>query len=538
MAIIEVVRTRRQQLAFKTMFYVRGRGGGPGSGGSAPSGGPPQPERPGTNPGPARQELGPALTRFQAYTPAGRAVLVEPQVVELDELIPSHLDDGALNPAYPHAEGVQPRDRGAAPSLDQIRAIAARLIPQRLQPNVEAGLGAPIVADDLVVESGNGRTLALRRAYADPALAGVADAYRAFLAAQGHDVAGLRRPVLVSRRVSALSPEERRAFVAEANGRATLAQNVAERARGDAARLDGALELWRGGDVNDEDNAPFVRAFLATLTAEERAGLLTSGGRLSAEGAARLRAALLARAYGDEMGPLLERFLEGDTEGLRRVAGALTDVSARWAALRRAVVAGEVEPGMDATADLIAAVRTLDEARRQKMPVERLLAQTDLDRPPLTDTARAFLATLHAGDDLAGGTAARATIAARLGGYVTEAMKTRPGPDLFGAPPVTPRQVIAGERLDAAPEAAPAPDAIAMRQAEVLRAAEARDAARPPEAVPADLAEARRILGERDVMVPASEDGTAIGGRELLDQAEDEALQAAAASACLLGAAT
>ncbi len=213
-----------------------------------------------TGAGPPPSSVAPGARRFQAFTPAGRAVLVEPQVVELRTLVPSHLDDGALNPAYPHAEGVQPRDRGAAPSQDQVRAIAAGLIPERLAPSVEAGFGAPIVADDLVVESGNGRVAALRRVYGDNSLSQVAEAYRDFPARQGFDVAGIEQPVLVSRRVSAPSPEERRAFVAEANGRATLAQGVAERARADAAMLDDALPLWRGGDVDSLDNAPFVRA--------------------------------------------------------------------------------------------------------------------------------------------------------------------------------------------------------------------------------------------------------------------------------------
>ncbi|MCX8133164.1 MAG: hypothetical protein N3D18_04265 [Roseococcus sp.] len=489
----------------------------------------------------------PALARFNTFTPAGRAVLVEPQLVELDRLVPSHLDDGRPNPAYPHAEGVQPRDRGAAPSLDQIRALAAGLIPERLAPNVEAGLGAPIVADDLVVESGNGRVLALRRVYALPELAEVAEAYRAFLAAQGFDLSGYRAPVLVSRRVSALTPEERRAFVAEANSRTTLDQNQAELARADAARLDAALDLWRGGEVDSPANAEFVRAFLGALTAEERAGLLTSAGRLSAKGAARLRAALLARAYGDEMGPLLERFLEGQTEGLRRVAGALTDVSARWALLRRAVAAGEVDPGMEVTADLIGAVRLLDDARRRDMTVDGLLAQTDLDRPPLTDTGRAFLAAFHAEPGLRGGTAARATIAQRLEAFVEEAMKARPGPDMFGTPPVRPEEVLAGARQSAPPEppmlgrpAAPPADPAAQRQAAILRAAEERDALRPA-ATPAqdpDLAEARRLLGARDVTVPVGDgpDGAVLrGGRELLDEAEEEVAQAAAAAACLAG---
>jgi hypothetical protein len=503
---------------------------------------------------------GPATpSRFFAFTPAGRQVLVEPQVVELDSLVPSHLEDGNLNPAYPHAEGVQPRDRGAAPSQDQVRAIAASLIPERLTPNVEAGFGAPIVADDLVVESGNGRTLALRRAYADPALRETAAAYRAFLAAQGHDVAGMKKPVLISRRVSALSPEERRAFVAEANGRATLDQNVAELARLDAGRLDAALPLWRGGDVDAADNAPFVRAFLAELTAEDRGGLLTARGQLAARGAARLRAALLARAYGDEMGPLLERFLDGRTEGLKAVAGALTDVSARWAALRAAVARGEVDAGMEVTADLVGALRALDDARRLGMTVPDLLLQTDLDRAPLTDTARAFLAAFYREPNYAGPHAGRATIATRLDGFIDEAMKTMPGPDLFGGPPVTPRQILDGAPMrEAPPVAAPgeapvfrfdepeqsAPDAYAARQAQLLAAADERDAVQldPPRAEEAVLAEARRAVGQRDFAMPDGEppetgEVPLRSARALLDEADEAVQQAEQAGLCLLQAA-
>jgi hypothetical protein len=521
--------------------------------------------------------------RFYAFTPAGRAVLVEPQVVELRTLVPSHLDDGTPNPAYPHAEGVQPRDRGAAPSQDQVRAIAAGLIPERLAPNVEAGFGAPIVAEDLVVESGNGRVGALRRAYSDPALREVAEAYRAFLRAQGHDIAGMDQPVLVSRRVSALSPEERRAFVAEANGRATLAQTVAERARGDAAKLDEALPLFRGGDVDSADNAPFVRAFLGRLTPEERGSLITKDGRLSAEGASRLRAAVLARAYGDEMGPLLDRFLEGQTDGLRAIAGALTDVSARWAQLRQAVRAGEVDPGMDATADLIGALRTLDEARRQKIPVAELLLQTDLDRPPLTDAGRAFLAGFFDGPNLSGRTPSRERLAARLDAFIDQAMQARPGLDMFGAPPVRPADILEGNRLREAPAsppraetsptaAEPPPpldfgdeaqallaarrtatrpvaeepplDPIAMRQ-QAIREAEAEAAAtRPPpeQLAPVEWLEAQRIAAERDIPVPeeaVGPDGAPItrGARELLDEADAQAADARQAALCLIGGA-
>jgi hypothetical protein len=503
------------------------------------------------------------LARFNTFTPAGRAVLVEPQLVELGALVPSHLDDGAPNPAYPHAEGVQPRDRGAAPSRDQVRAIAAGLIPERLAPNREAGFGAPIVAEDLVVESGNGRVAALRVVYADPALAEVRDAYRAFLVAQGYDVAGLANPVLVSRRISALSPEERRTFVAEANGRATLAQGVGERARADAGKLEEALPLWRGGDVDSADNVPFVRAFLLRLTPEERGSLITKDGRLASEGSARIRAALLARAYGDEAGPLLDRLLEGETEGMRAVAGALADVSARWAQLRQAVAAGEVDAGMDATADLIGALRSMDEARRRGVPVAELLLQTDLDRAPLTDNARGFLAGFYRRANYEGGLVARPTIAARLDGFVEEAMKARPGLDLFGAPPVRATEILDGTRLREAPDApaipaeppAPAPridfaqeavDIGAARQRAIVQAAEEQAATRPPveQLRPAEFLEAQRVAAERDLAVPDGSPPAKAGdpvptrsARDLLDEAEQEAAEASQAALCLIGGA-
>jgi hypothetical protein len=72
------------------------------------------------------------------------------------------------------------------------------------------------------VESGNGRLAAQQLVFGDPAQTEVRDTCRAFLAAQGHGVAGLRAPVLVSRRVSALSPEDRRAFVAETDAGALV----------------------------------------------------------------------------------------------------------------------------------------------------------------------------------------------------------------------------------------------------------------------------------------------------------------------------
>ncbi|WP_206934113.1 zeta toxin family protein [Roseococcus thiosulfatophilus] len=391
----------------------------------------------------ATADMGPGQ-RFFAFTPTGRGVLVEARVVELDSLVPSHGPDGARNPAYPHDEGIQPRPRGEAPLQDQVREIAARLIPERLLPNTEAGSGAPIIGPDLVVESGNGRVAALMRVYGDPALAEQAAAYRATLAARGYDVEGMRAPVVVAERVTAMTPAERAAFVREANARATAEAGQAQRARDDARLVEDALPLWRGGDVDSVANAPFVRRFLEALGPAERTGLLDAQGRLNPAGVQRVGDALLGRAYGEELGPLLDVLLGGQNDGMRALAGALRDVAGAWARMRAAAARGEIDPAMDVTADLVAAARLLNDARRTRQSVRDLLSQADIERVEPTDTTRALLASFHRDPDMQGPILPRNRLTQRLEGYIDAAMDTQPGGGLFDLPPVRP-----GDRLAA-----------------------------------------------------------------------------------------
>lgn len=508
--------------------------------------------------------------RLHAFTPAGRAVLVEPRVVELRELVPSHTPDGVRNAAYPHEEGIQPRPRGDAPLLDQVREIAARLIPERLLPNVEARTGAPIIGDDLVVESGNGRVMALTRVYTDPTLAQQAAAYRQALAARGWAVEGFDQPVLVSQRITPLTPAERQNFVREVNARGEADSAPAQRAMDDARMIGDALPLWRGGDVDSVANVPFVRRVLEAFGPAERAGLLDAQGRLNGDGVRRIGDALLARAYGEELGPLLDVMLAGSNDGLRAIAGALRDVAGEWAAMRAAALRGQIDAGMDITADLVAAVRLLNDARRVRVTVRDLLAQADLDRVDPTDTTRALLATMHRDADMQGPILPRPKLAQRLAGYVETAMDSQPGGGLFDLPPVRPGERIAAvARREGAEEvAAPparaaeaAPDQAAPDDAPVFRfepevvdasAAQARrllevdqelTARRGPILDRANLQEARRIAADADIQVPA---GTAVNdagqavvttrsARDLLDEAEATLAEADEVLACMIG---
>ena len=128
----------------------------------------------------SQAELDPAAFPVQGddatvVTERGLRLPVRYAVVDIADLVTSHDDALNVNPDFP-AE-FQPRDRARAASEQQIARIAGNINPELLAESPKAADGAPIVGTDRVVESGNARTIALRRAYAN----GKADEYRAFL---------------------------------------------------------------------------------------------------------------------------------------------------------------------------------------------------------------------------------------------------------------------------------------------------------------------------------------------------------------------
>lgn len=552
LVIVETVRAARGLLALKTAYFAR-KGGGPGTAGSSPAPGAPPPLRPERGPGAAAQNLSSNLKEFNAYTPTGRAVLVEPRVVSLRQLIPSHDPDGRPNPAYPHAEGLQPRDRAAAPSQDQVRAIAARLIPERLQPNVEAGTGAPIIGTDGVVESGNGRVAALALIHRDPAFAAQRQAYLAMLERLGFDLTGIEEPVLVSARITQMTPAERAAFVREANLRGTAAETAGEMAARDAEAARAALAFWRGGTVDQAANREFLRRFLARLTPEERSGLLAADGTPTPDLIQRVTRALLSAAYGDALGPVAARLIAGETEGIRGLAGALRSLAGDWAALRADAAAGRIPAEYDATAALAEAVEAIAEAQRRRVSLADLVLQADIERPPMTPQGLAMLRAMFPAGDLKRRIKPEVRLTEMLRGYVERARAADAGPMLLPEARPSPAELLgaAGRAEEAA-----AAEAMAARQAESAREnrafapppaadpqaarllaadAEARRLAADPATRSAELLEAQRIAAERDLPVP--EETAQRGARELLDEAEAEAAEAAAAAACLIGGA-
>lgn len=456
----------------------------------------------------------------RVYDADGRSVGVRYEVVEADALITSHNSDLGPNPAFPPE--LQPRDRTRAMSQEQIAGIAANLQPERLGFSTDAANGAPIVGPDGLVESGNGRVLAIRRAMESGGTA--ADNYRAYLRAQNFDISEFRNPVLIARRVTDL--EDRVAFVTAANRSTAMKLGAAEQALSDARLLDGdLLDRLQGADVTSADNAGFTRGFMSKLPRAEQGNLIDADGRLSQEGQRRITAALMGRAYGEPF--LLGRALEDTDNNIKSIAGAMADSSGAWSRMRDAVARGEIPAGMDITDDLMNAVRLVMKARDEGRSIKDLVNQAEMFGGP--DELSKIVARAMFSDADLRRPIGRAKLAAFLDDYATEAMKNEAGPRLFGealtAPDILKGSLdrvgrndlyrIAEERL--------APDAVS-------KLADAPDVA---ETVVMD---AQRLRAEQpDTKIDL---GDGLGERSLadiLDEADDEITAAKEIEACAIG---
>lgn len=361
------------------------------------------------------------------FTPDGQRIETEWRLVDLagpDAPVPSHDSTFKPNPAYP-AE-LQPRDRGRAASEAQVTKIAGELDPERLGHG-GVGDGAPIIGPDGVVESGNGRILAIGRAHKNGGKKSAE--YRQWLESQGHDTSGMTAPALVRVRTNELSPADRVRFTEGANTGPGLGLSAPEQAAVDAGRLtDDMLGLYRGGAVDDAANVEFARAFVKG--SGDAGKLAAANGTLSIEGARRLRGALLHKVFGNDSG-LVSALLETGDDNIRSLGKALTDAAPKLAQLKAAIAKGEVPADFDPTAALLDAVRVVQRARKDGVPIGDVLAQSDAFNR-ISPDAETFLRAAY-GDGFKRISSRRAAEA--LDVYVGDALQQQGGGGLFGAGP-------------------------------------------------------------------------------------------------------
>lgn len=307
------------------------------------------------------------------------------EVKSLGDLIASNDTAYGVNPLYP-AE-LQPRDRTREASRQQIENMANDLRPELLGESPMLSNGAPIIGMDNVVESGNGRTLAIARAYEQ----GKAEDYKAFLeqyaAERGIDLSSIDRPVLVRTR---LTETDRTQFTKLANESDVAQYSASERAVSDIDRLPDAslLKINNDGSINLDGSMDYVRGFVNQLPKSEQATAITTDGRLSQDGKRRIESAIMQSAYGDS--GLVTRLAENIDDDSKTVLNALLRAAPQLAQLDALVKQGGRHANTLAK-DLSQAAQKLSDLKANGQTVPDYLNQGQLIDDGLSDGAKQFL---------------------------------------------------------------------------------------------------------------------------------------------------
>ncbi len=313
-----------------------------------------------------------------AYTSDGQAVDYHYEIAPVGSLIPSNLETSLEpNPDYP--QELQPRDRTRAASQQQVEEIANKLNPALLGESADVGTGAPFVGPDMVVESGNGRILAITRAMRQ----GKALTYTQWLKDNasrfGIDPARVdNASVLVRVRDTEVNRPE---FVQKANESQVATYSDSESAVSDAKKVTPAmLEMANmdSGDINSAGNSGFVSSFISKVVpAAERGRMMDANGKLSKSGENRVRTALFQMAYED--GYLTEQMAEASDDTSKNILKAMTAVAPRLALMNDAMKKGTLGdyPIGQAIAE---AYRIVQRQKRLGVSVDRYINQQSLVR--------------------------------------------------------------------------------------------------------------------------------------------------------------
>lgn len=326
----------------------------------------------------------------------------------------------------------QLRDRTRAASELQVNEIAAKLDPRLLLVDAPTmDIGAPTLSADGKVVAGNGRAMAIGKAYTGERGAAYREALVEAAGRFGLDpgaVAGMRAPVLV--RVLQQAVDIERAAILSNEGGAMRMSGL-EQARVDAGRLPSlaAVDLPESGDFTAASLRDYVRGWVQQFPAGQRAALLDADGQLSQEGMLRLRNAVLFRAYGDSA--VLQRLVESADPGARNVANALVKAAPKVAEVKDAIARGELHP-LDLSDTIVRAADLVEQIRDQGLTVDTWISQLDLFNPGESPATLAMLRFVDANKR-----SARA-ISDMLNGYydaVIEAGNPGQGDMLGGAAP-------------------------------------------------------------------------------------------------------
>ncbi|MBQ9595948.1 MAG: hypothetical protein IJR35_08825, partial [Synergistaceae bacterium] len=276
------------------------------------------------------------------------------------------------------------RDREA--SQQQIALMAANLDPELLAENRLVSDGAPVIGSDLVVESGNGRVLAIRRAYKT----GAADEYKTWIADNAErfglssdEVAKVKQPVLVRERISDV---DRVNFTSEANEASTARMSETETALNDAKKINQSMLTLFDPEKPIQSNRAFIQQFVSkVLQQNERGDFFQKNGEISKAGINRIENALIAKAYNNST--ILNKLNEVYDDDIKNITNALLAAAPKIAVLEN----GAFRKDLSIRDDVVQAINALIEIKGEKGSVADYLSQIRIFDDDISNEAKTLL---------------------------------------------------------------------------------------------------------------------------------------------------
>lgn len=332
--------------------------------------------------------------KLMERVPAGKTVKVHAstndagfdatyKIVPAGDITASHDMNYAVNDLYP-AE-YQPRDRNRPQMRGQVEKMTKGMKPELLAESQFVNEGAPVVNNSGVVLNGNGRVMAVQKAYKGLADAHKksAKAYKGYLVSIApslgiapEKVQSMDHPVLVRQ---AADNADTSAIINSTEGGAKL--GGAEQAKADADRLKlSTLEQFVDngtGEFMNPSNREFRRAAASDVFSDaEGNSVFNEKGDLSPTGAFRIRNAIFAKAYNDNY--LLTQLSEATDNNSKNIMNAMIAAAPEVAKVNEGIKNGILYPDYDISDVITKTAKTIMSLRNEGKPLSFHLQETDL----------------------------------------------------------------------------------------------------------------------------------------------------------------
>lgn len=332
--------------------------------------------------------------KLMERVPAGKTVKVHAstndagfdatyKIVPAGDITASHDMNYAVNDLYP-AE-YQPRDRNRPQMRGQVEKMTKGMKPELLAESQFVNEGAPVVNNSGVVLNGNGRVMAVQKAYKGLADAHKksAKAYKGYLVSIApslgiapEKVQSMDHPVLVRQ---AADNADTSAIINSTEGGAKL--GGAEQAKADADRLKlSTLEQFVDNGTDEfmnPSNREFRRAAASDVFSDaEGNSVFNDKGDLSPTGAFRIRNAIFAKAYNDNY--LLTQLSEATDNNSKNIMNAMIAAAPEVAKVNEGIKNGILYPDYDISDVITKTAKTIMSLRNEGKPLSFHLQETDL----------------------------------------------------------------------------------------------------------------------------------------------------------------